>query len=42
MNINKAISKELKWRCREHPKVTSDFICLDGDAKDRVVCFDCI
>jgi len=33
MDIKKAISQEgLRWRCREHPKVPSDFICLDGDA----------
>ena len=42
MDIIKAISKEgLKWRCREHPNVLCDFISLDGDTKDRVMCFNC-
>ena len=40
MDVNKAISNEgLKWRCKEHPKFPGEIICLDGDAKDRVMCF---
>ena len=43
MEVSKAISKEgLKWRCKEHPHVPCNYICLDGDAKERVVCFNCI
>ena len=43
MDANKAISKEgLKWRCREHPKFPCDIICLDGDAKERVMCLMCL
>ena len=43
MDINKMISKEgLKWRCREHPNELCDFIYLDGEAKDRVVCELCV
>jgi len=43
MNACKAISKEgLKWRCREHRSSPSDIICLDGDAKERVMCFRCL
>jgi len=42
MDVNKVILKEeLKWRCREHPNYPCEFICLDGDAKDRVICFKC-
>jgi len=42
MEANKAISKEgLRWRCREHSKFPGDIICLDGDAKDRVMCYMC-
>ena len=43
MDIKKMDSKvELKWRCREHPNVLCDFIYLDGEAKDRVVCNLCV
>jgi len=43
MDANKAIFKEgLKWKCREHPKFPGEIICLDGDAKDRVMCFMCL
>ena len=43
MEVNKAIFKEgLKWRCREHRSFPADIICLDGDAKDRVMCFRCL
>jgi len=43
MDANKAISKEgLKWRCREHMSFPADIICLDGDAKNRVMCFRCL
>jgi len=43
MGINKDISKEgKKWRCSYHPSYPCDFINLDGDAKDRVMCFKCI
>ena len=43
MKANKAISKEgLKWRCKEHPKFPGEIIYLDGDAKDRVLCFMCL
>ena len=43
MEENKAISKEgLIWRCREHTSFPADIICLDGDAKDRVMCFMCM
>jgi len=43
MDANKAISKEgLIWRCREHMSFPADIICLDGDAKDRVMCFTCM
>ena len=42
MDINKAGSKEgLKWRCSKHMSFPADLICLDGDAKDRVMCFMC-
>ena len=42
MEANKAIYKEgLKWRCREHPKFPGEIICLDGDIKDRIMCFMC-
>jgi len=42
MEANKSISKEgLKWKCNEHPKFPGEIICLDGDAKDRVMCFMC-
>ena len=42
MDANKAISKEgFKWKCRKLPKFPCDIICLDGDAKDRVLCFMC-
>jgi len=42
MEVNKFSSKEgIKWTCKEHPNVACDFICLDADAKDRVVCFKC-
>ena len=42
MDANKMSSKEgLKWKCREHPNVPCDLICLDGDAKERVLCFKC-
>ena len=37
METNKVISN--KWKCRKHPTVSCDFICLEEDAKDRVVCF---
>jgi len=43
MEVNKAISKEgLKWRCKDHSSIPCDFINLDGDAKDRVMCFMCM
>jgi len=43
MDAKKAVSKEgLKWRCRKHSKYPGDIICLDGDAKDRVMCFRCM
>jgi len=43
MDINKAISKEgLKWKCRKHPSIPCDIISLDGDVKDRVMCFMCM
>jgi len=43
MNAKSSISMEgLKWRCREHPKFPGDIICLDGDTKDRVMCFMCL
>ena len=43
MEVNKAISKEgLKWKCREHPTFPCDFICLDGEAKNCVVCLLCV
>lgn len=43
MEIFKSAPKEgLKWRCKEHPNISCDFICLDGDAKDRVICFNCV
>ena len=42
MDANKAIVKEgLKWKCREHPKYPCDIICLDGETKERVMCFMC-
>jgi len=42
MDANKVTSKEgLKWKCREHPNVPCDLICLDGDAKERVMCLNC-
>ena len=42
MDANKVISKEaLKWKCKEHPKFPGEIICLDGDAKHRVMCFRC-
>ena len=42
MDVNKAISNEgLKWRCKEHPKFPGEIICLNGDAKHRVMCFRC-
>jgi len=43
MDANKAISKEgLNLRCREHMSFPADIICLDGDAKNRVMCFRCL
>ena len=43
MDVNKFISKEeRKWRCREHPNVPCEHICLDGDAPQRVVCLNCV
>ena len=43
MEVSKVISKErLQWKCREHPKVACELICLNGDAKQRVVCFNCV
>jgi len=43
MEVNNAISKEgLKWRCKDHSSIPCDFINLDGDAKDRVMCFMCM
>ena len=30
------------WKCREHPNFPGDIICLDGDARDRVMCFMCL
>ena len=34
MEASKVISKKgLKWKCREHPDVPREFICLDSDAK---------
>ena len=42
MNASKTTSKEgMKWMCREHLNVTCKLICLNGDAKQRVVCFKC-
>ena len=40
MEVNKVTSN--KWKCRKHPTVLCDFICLEEDAKDRVVCFQCV
>ena len=43
MEAIKAISKEVpKRRCKEHPKFPGDIICLDGDAKKRIMCFRCL
>ena len=43
MEANKAISKEgLKWRCKKHRDLPADIICIDEDAKDRVMCFMCL
>ena len=42
MEANKAVHNVgLKWRCRKHPKYPGDIICIDGDTKDRVMCFMC-
>ena len=42
MDAYKVIKKEVrKWVCREHPNVPCELICLNGDAKERVVCFNC-
>jgi len=42
MDAKKVISKEgLKWKCREHPNVSCELICLNGDAEQRVVCIIC-
>ena len=43
MEVNRVISTErLKWRCREHMSFPADIICLEGDAKERVMCFRCL
>jgi len=43
MDTTKMISKDrLRWKCREHPNVSCELICLNGDAKERVMCFNCV
>ena len=43
MDASKAISKKrLKQWCCQHPSFSCDYISLDGDAKDRVMCFMCM
>ena len=43
MDANKINSKEgFKWMCRKHTSSPAEMICLDGDTKDRVMCFRCI
>ena len=43
MEANKATSKkELKRKCKYHPQFTCDLINLDGDGRDRFMCFNCV
>jgi len=42
MDTAKMISKERpRWKCREHPNVSGELICLNGDTKERIMCFNC-
>jgi len=43
MEIIKMTAKEgHKWKCRKHPNISCDFICLDGNSEDWVMCFNCV
>ena len=43
MQENQARTKQkLIWKCREHPHLDCEIINVDENAKDRILCFNCM